>query len=534
MYSFLFDTETGGILLGDQPTRDYREPRPVWAQEMDYLGFNRFWEYDDQAEDPFLWFSKCRFYYRGVNIATIKGGDYFNKPELIPENILWPPQGGELLPIDLPGMVDKNAKQMARLTEFSIEKTLNVWKEYKNKVDLFKVAFSGGKDSEAVLAVVRNALPSDGYVVIFGDTGMEFPDTYKVVDQVKTDCEQAGIRFYSAKSKFNALDSWWMFGPPSRQLRWCHRVLKTTPTTLLCRQIVGKNVVLSMDIVGCRKNESLRRSKYEYVCFSKQQNGQYSFYPILEWSSAEVWLKIFFDGLPINNAYKLGSSRAGCTCCPMSRGRNNHWRQFVYPETFGAYMDVVNSYYGKQDKTFYNKVCWGNRRNARFFPHVKNNYSCVSENGVLQINVINPVSDWQEWFKTIGEPVKTDRGWSVRYGGNVYEFTIQTTTDGYTVKTISPVKIGAFSKRFKNVFRKAAYCVGCQACEADCVRGNLKFIEGKPKISGDCSDCSACHDIEKGCLRYNSLKDGPNVTGAGQESSVCPLELKATIRQARR
>lgn len=505
MYSFLFDTETGGIILTDKAL-DRREPRPVYSLEMDYLGFDKHFEYDKQTDTPYLWYVNSRYYYRGVKIATIRGGDYFNAPNLIVENLLYPSLGGELLPMDIPGMIEKNRRRIDDFTAFSCEKLEQVWNEYKNQVDLFKVAFSGGKDSEAALAVARAVLPNDGYIIVFGDTGMEFPDTYKVVDQVKADCEQEGIRFYIAKSKFDALDTWKRFGPPSRQLRWCHRVHKTVPTTLLTRSIVGKNVSTFVDIVGVRRNESLRRSTYEYFSYSKQQKGQYSFYPILEWTSAEVWLKIFCDGLPINNAYKHGHSRAGCVCCPMSRGRHNHLRQVSYPDEFNSYMDVVRLYYGKQDDSFFNKVCWGNRRSADICPIVKNQCTQELKDGVLSIHIIKPTSNWREWMKTIG-PLKriNGGGWVVSYNGKEYEFSIVKSGDAYDIKTITPVKIGGFTKLFRQVFGKAAYCVGCQACEVNCVKGNLKFTGGQPKITGDCSGCRNCHEYVAGCLRRQSL-----------------------------
>lgn len=44
------------------------------------------------------------------------------------------------------------------------------------------MSYSGGKDSEVALDIVQRALPHDSFVVIFGDTGMEFPDTYKSVE----------------------------------------------------------------------------------------------------------------------------------------------------------------------------------------------------------------------------------------------------------------------------------------------------------------------------------------------------------------
>lgn len=59
-----------------------------------------------------------------------------------------------------------------------------------------------------------------------------------------------------------------------------------------------------MDFVGVRAHESLARSRYEYENFGKKQKGQYSFNPILEWTSAEIWLYIFSNNIYINEAYK--------------------------------------------------------------------------------------------------------------------------------------------------------------------------------------------------------------------------------------
>jgi phosphoadenosine phosphosulfate reductase len=61
-----------------------------------------------------------------------------------------------------------------------------------------------------------------------------------------------------------------------------------------------------------------------------------------------------------------------------------------------------------------------------------------------------------------------------------------------------------FGKLFKQVFRKSAYCVKCGVCETNCSLGHLKF-DGGLKIT-DCEHCLKCHDIDYGCLAYNSLR----------------------------
>ena len=67
------------------------------------------------------------------------------------------------------------------------------------------------------LDIVQRALPHNDFVVVFGDTGMEFPDTYAMVEDAKIKCAQMGISFYVAKSHMKPADSWRMFGPPHQQ-----------------------------------------------------------------------------------------------------------------------------------------------------------------------------------------------------------------------------------------------------------------------------------------------------------------------------
>lgn len=127
-----------------------------------------------------------------------------------------------------------------------------------------------------------------------------------------------------ARSHFDPDESWRLFGPPARVLRWCCSVHKSTPQTLKMREITEKNNYVGMDFVGVRAYESIARSKYDYENVGKKQKGQYSFNPILEWTSAEVWLYIYLNKIFVNETYKKGNSRAGCLFCPMGGGKNDY------------------------------------------------------------------------------------------------------------------------------------------------------------------------------------------------------------------
>lgn len=178
MYSYTFDAETGGILLNSTPTNFSKEPRPVYAAEMDILGFGQYWAYDKQNDVPYLWAESTTYWYRGTKIASIKGGDLYNAPELIPcldenQNIILSKEDGvSLKPIDILLMKEKNRELMTVIEDATVKRIVREYEKFKDRLDIFHVAFSGGKDSAVLLDLVKKALPKGSFVVIFGDTGI--------------------------------------------------------------------------------------------------------------------------------------------------------------------------------------------------------------------------------------------------------------------------------------------------------------------------------------------------------------------------
>src|SRR5665647_1311225 len=330
MYSYTYCSKTGGILLNSTPTGFSKEPRPVYAPELDLLGFDKYWKYDKQSDTPYMWAEANRYFYYGRLVAQLRGGNVYQTPEIIiPNNedgkpVMPEPENAELRPIDIAGMVEASREILSWIEGTTAKKILSVYEKHKEALDLFHVAFSGGKDSCVLLDMVKSVLPYDSFVVVFGDTGMEFPDTYEVIDKIEAQCREDGIKFYRAMSHFSPNESWDLFAPPSRVLRWCCSVHKSTPQTLLLRHISCKDNYVGLDFVGVRSHESIARREYEYENYGKKQKGQHSHNSILEWTSAEIWIYIYSKGVIINNAYKKGNSRAGCLFCPMSGGASNY------------------------------------------------------------------------------------------------------------------------------------------------------------------------------------------------------------------
>ncbi|WMW25969.1 phosphoadenosine phosphosulfate reductase family protein [Methanolobus sediminis] len=501
MYSYTYDEETGGLLLNSSPTGFSKEPRPVYASELDLYGFDKYWRYAKQNDFPYMWAEANRYWYRGKLVAKLKGGNLHSPPEIIiPVNEngepISPEQNGNALrQIDVTAMVEANLDMLEILEQTTVKKILAIYEKYKDKLDLFHVAYSGGKDSAVLLDLVKKALPKGSYVVVFGDTGMEFPDTYDLVEKTRQACEKEEILFHVARSHLKPEKSWELFGPPSRVIRWCCNVHKSTPQTLKLREITGKNDYTGLAFVGVRAHESAVRAEYEYENYGKKQRGQYSHNSILEWTSAEVWLYIYANRILINEAYKKGHSRAGCLFCPMSIKKADFVKRMVYPREIEMYLELIRKTNGRNfgKDTYITEGGWVSRRSGRDLIGNVMNYSEMLKDDVLNITVTAPKTDWHEWIKTLD-------------GFGHIPYTVRKLSNGYTVQlpTTYIKENPTIGKLFKQVFRKSAYCVKCGACETNCSFGHLKFDVGL-KIT-DCEHCLKCHDIEDGCLAYRSLR----------------------------
>lgn len=522
MYQYNWDNETGGILLTTEQSKFSKEPRPVYFQELDILGFDKHWNYPKDDSAPLLWAEANNYIYKGKLVAKTKGGSLYSKPELIlledPE-----PNNAPLQLVDLEKMCQKNKELMETLEQDTIKKIYNTYREYKNKIDIFYVAFSGGKDSIVALDLVQRALPHNDFKVIFSDTGMEFPDTYNTCQIYQEVCNTLGIDFYIAKSEFSPLDTWKKFGPPCSVTRWCCSVHKTAPQILLLRQLIQKNNFKGMAFVGVRADESLTRSKYDYISYGEKHKGQYSCNVILNWNSAEIYLYIYLQKLFLNITYKKGNRRAGCLICPRAAERNDFMNHFCYINEAEPFIDIIRTAYSdtftstEQLENFISNGGWKARKNGRDINVALNYKEHRTITNEITLSITNPKTQWKEWIKTIGTLITDNSLYTIKYKNQFIQFVVKETDNEITV-IISPEiakNYPEFVKLIKNVFRKSACCVNCKECQANCPYGNLEFNNNQVIIKDSCIQCGLCHSIEKGCLVYKSLEapKGTNMIG---------------------
>lgn len=515
MYAYEWDSSTGGYILTPMPLAFSKEPRPVYYKELDILGFDKYWDYDKNDSFPYMWAEANNYYYRGRLVAKTKGGSLYTPPELVliedPE-----PEGYPLRFVDIPAMVDKNRQLMEQLVQETIKKIYNTFIEYQDKVDVFYVAFSGGKDSVVALDLVQRALPHNCFKVLFGDTGMEFPDTYETVEKIKQICAEEKIEFLQAKSKLKPENTWQIFGPPAVTIRWCCSVHKTTPQIMQLREVLQKPDFTGMAFTGVRGDESLSRSEYDAISYGGKHSGQYSCHPILEWNTAELFLYIYENGLTFNNAYKKGNTRAGCLVCPMSQGKHDYMKYKNYPDDTDLFINKIITTSGKNfSKENYDRFVeqgyWRTRKSGRElnFGHDKHVFEIVKGQNVITVQKKNEY--WKEWAKTIGQVTSLGDGeFSIACEGKSYAIRTICTQEGgeqFTFPNIENSKSDIkFLSLFKSVIIKSVYCVNCGYCAAECKSGCIDMANGV-HISNQCKHCFSCHDIYSHCLRYNSIKN---------------------------
>lgn len=528
MYQYIWDEDTGGLLLTTEQSKFSKEPRPVYYKELDILGFDQYWNYPKDDSAPVMWAEANNYIYKGRTVAKTKGGALYTAPELIlleePE-----PNGGMLQFVDINRMVAKNASIMEALVQETIQKVYNTYRKYKNKIDIFYVAFSGGKDSVVALDIVQRSLPHEDFVVLFGDTKMEFSDTYKIVEQTHMLCEKAGIRFLTSSSEYSPVETWSKFGPPATVTRWCCSVHKTAPQIILLRKLLDKPDFTGMAFVGVRADESIARSKYDDVSYGGKHKGQYSCNVILDWSSAEVFLHIYQRKLPLNETYKKGNRRAGCLVCPRAAERNDYMNHYCYVDEAEPLIDSIRNSY---QNTFSDKQTldqfiinggWKARKNGRDLSIPLNYEEKYADNGDTLIIINNARTEWKTWIKTIGILSNESNPYIIDFQKKMLPFEVVEKDNFLIVKIERQIVKDnpEFSKRIKEVFRKSACCIGCKVCQADCPYGCISFAKGKLSINENCHHCSQCHKVEKGCLVYKSLeRPKGGITMAGKTMSL--------------
>ena len=188
----------------------------------------------------------------------------------------------------------------------------------------FWLAFSGGKDSQALYHVAQRA--GVRFKAHMNLTSVDPPEVIRFVKRQYPDVELIKPRmsiFEMAKKKHLL---------PTRRFRWC------------CTEYKEINGAGKVTLIGIRKQESARRAKREEISTSikgkrmEETFDQWSEHeekmvtcvggrdkilvsPIIYWTERDVWEFLNENGIPHCELYDQGYTRIGCIFCPMSQPR---------------------------------------------------------------------------------------------------------------------------------------------------------------------------------------------------------------------
>ena len=193
----------------------------------------------------------------------------------------------------------------------------------------YYVAYSGGKDSDCILNLVRMA-----GVKYDAHHHLTTCDPPELVRHVKT---QPDVVIERPKETM-----WQLIRrkkmPPRRQARFCCEILKEGGGS-------GRLVVM-----GIRWGEGRQRSKRKMTEHCIKDKSKKFLNPIIDWNTQEVWTFIRDNNIPYCSLYDEGFTRLGCVLCPMNRDIKRQIER--WPAIVRAWERAVKATYKPERKGF--------------------------------------------------------------------------------------------------------------------------------------------------------------------------------------
>jgi 3'-phosphoadenosine 5'-phosphosulfate sulfotransferase (PAPS reductase)/FAD synthetase len=225
----------------------------------------------------------------------------------------------------------------------------------------FYVGHSGGKDSQAMFAILSKIVPADQLFVVHADLGEVEHEGIK--DFIRSNID--GNELLIAKAIFNdgspkdffsvvrarraKLDSDGKFDAPAfpgHGPRFCTSDLKTGPIWKVIRNASDAKIVVNC--VGIRGQESKARQdkidKRGTLNENKKNSNTvrqaFDYWPIADWTIDQVWSEIEAKGQERHPAYDAGNERLSCVFCIFGSRGDLARGKAARPELFQKYVDL--------------------------------------------------------------------------------------------------------------------------------------------------------------------------------------------------
>lgn len=240
----------------------------------------------------------------------------------------------------------------------SIELTIQSIMAYAPKYKHWCIAWSGGKDSTALLTLVVWLINSgrvnrpETLTVMYADTRLELTPLYFAAQEIMSELKEMGIEVRIVMAPLNKRFMTYILGrgvppPNNNTFRWCTRQIKIDPMKHELERLFKEKGEKVLMLTGVRQGESAIRDQRIIMSCGKDGaecgQGWYqetmpdnicdTLAPLLHWRVCHVWewLKHWaplpeygdFTTGPIADAYggdeaEEINARTGCVACPLA------------------------------------------------------------------------------------------------------------------------------------------------------------------------------------------------------------------------
>lgn len=249
--------------------------------------------------------------------------------------------------------------------------------------DGYFVGFSGGKDSQVLLELVKRA--GVKYKAYYSVTTNDPPKNVRFIRE-----HYPEVIFLHPKENFFKLVE--KKGLPTMIKRFC------------CAELKEKGGLGSVCLMGVRREESVKRSKYNDVAIISRRkehqdrtrkrtieeievnehkcikgNDKLIIRPILEWTTDEIWKFIEDNNLPINPCYNE-FGRVGCMFCPFANEKEIEKYERQYPKAKATILKALQKFLDKKGNSrnftsaeeYYE--WWKSKKNVKEYMAAKKQY----------------------------------------------------------------------------------------------------------------------------------------------------------------
>lgn len=404
-------------------------------------------------------------------------------------------------------IVNANIDYIKKLVLEAETYVVDVMNKFRRKKYYPTISFSGGKDSTVVSRIVRDALQDAGVIHFFGDTTIEFAETYEYAYNVfrKENPMTPLIPSETDNDFFHFCES--VMCPPSQHDRWCCNVFKTSNLNKELEYLPGN----SLSFLGIRHSESVARSTYERTQEVSKISTQVNAMPIIEWKDYDVWLYILYKKIRFNNCYQYGYKRVGCWCCPNNSELSMMLTEIYHPDYMARWKQIIMDF-AKRDgridpEKYYEEGKWKIRRGLKdsqkmnvTIADTACNLSDRARNVIVEKKIDR---DMIELLKPLGKLAIIEKKDAIyidvfdRDKSNEFrkisEIILALGTNVVKVLPEERVDINLLINRIKCQVRKYQLCVKCHSCDSVCPYGAIDTTQGRYFINEKrCAHCKEC------------------------------------------